>query len=67
MYYKNPYNTSADPENWMRWNIGEEDGSREVDPRGHSVAYKDGYNAGRAHAMIARFPTKEDTANARHT
>lgn len=44
--YTNPYDRGQETKNWMRWNVGEEDGSRGLAPRGKSVAYKDGYNAG---------------------
>ena len=50
--YRNPYDKTSDHENWHRWNIGEEDGSRGMEPRGVSVAYKDGYNAGKCHLAL---------------
>ncbi|RJQ33721.1 hypothetical protein C4568_03940 [Candidatus Parcubacteria bacterium] len=55
MYYTNPYDRETDHQNWHRWNIGEEDGSRQMEPRGKSVAYKDGYNAGRSNAALLAF------------
>lgn len=59
MYYRNPYDRASDERNWHRWNIGEEDGSRNMPSRGKSIAYKDGYNAGRYHAaLLVNFPEK---------
>lgn len=52
MFYTNPYNRIRDYKNWMRWNVGEEDGSRGMLPRGESIAYKDGYNAGHYHRLL---------------
>ena len=46
-YYHNPYDRNRDPKSWFRWGIGEEDGAGGMKPRGKSVAYKNGYNAGR--------------------
>ncbi len=51
-YYTNPYDREKEPENWRRWNIGEEDGSRNLQPRGRSVAYKDGFNAGTCNRQV---------------
>lgn len=50
--YRNPYNRETDPENWRRWNVGEEDGSRGMPKRGTSVAYRNGYNFGVCHRAL---------------
>ena len=50
MYYTNPHDPVTDHKNWERWNIGEEDGSRGLKPRGKSAAYRHGYDMGRSNA-----------------
>ena len=50
--YRNPHNRVQEPKNWWRWARGEEDGRRGEQPQGKSVAYKDGYNAGRTHRSL---------------